>query len=90
MTTPHLSRCALARARSDHLFAAKCSEDFAKSNFGLSNYSKKIGNKISRNCSESFDALNFELVEYKDAKGEKRPMYLFAGVRSCFKTTSRT
>lgn len=86
--------CPLARARSNHLFAAKCANPIhhlcQPPNFGESNYSKKIGNKISRNCSESFDALNFELVEYKDAKGEKRPMYLFAGVRSCFKTTSRT
>lgn len=27
-------------------------------------------------CSESFNALNFELVDYKDAKGERRPMYV--------------
>ncbi len=29
-------------------------------------------------CSESFNASNFGLVEYKDAKGEKRPMYLLS------------
>lgn len=70
------------RARSDHLFAAKCSESFNALNFELVDYQVFTSSFPPPFFSESFAALNFQESNYPKEIGASFP-HPFLGVAPC-------